>query len=96
MDEDEQRRIRNLPGQIYYGVNSDEALVLRLAGVPRTAAERLAQVLDIQVNTPLAEARNVLKRSGDREWSQAMGSIGPTYRRVWSIADPMNSSARRI
>ncbi|RVU44716.1 DEAD/DEAH box helicase [Lujinxingia sediminis] len=87
MDEVEQRRVRNLPGRVYYGVNSDEALVLRLAGVPRTAAEGLARVLDVKPDMPLTEARSAVQSSSDAEWSQAMGPIGPTYRRVWSILE---------
>ena len=31
---DEQRSLRNLPARVYYGVNSDEAVALRLLGVP--------------------------------------------------------------
>src|SRR5690606_796908 len=39
----EQRSLRNLPARVYYGVNSDEAVALRLLGVPRTAAPALAK-----------------------------------------------------
>ena len=42
---DEQRSLRNLPARVYYGVNSDEAVALRLLGVPRTAAPALAMGL---------------------------------------------------
>src|SRR5437899_7669825 len=38
----DQRALRNLPARAYYGVNSDEAVTLRVLGVPRTAAPRLA------------------------------------------------------
>ncbi len=38
MSADDQRTLRNLPARVYYGVNSDEAIALRLLGVPRTAA----------------------------------------------------------
>jgi len=42
LNADEQRMVRNLPSRVYYGVNSDAAIDLRLLGVPRKAAQPLA------------------------------------------------------
>ena len=84
---EEQRSLRNLPGRVYYGVNTDEALVLRLLGVPRRAAGPLAGALGVTATTPLGDARAALRSGGDRPWRQAMGDLGPTYRKVWSIIE---------
>src|SRR3970040_920565 len=48
MSAEDQRVLRNLPARVYYGVNSDEAVALRLLGVPRTAAGPLARTLPVR------------------------------------------------
>ena len=53
----EQQTLRNLPARVYYGVNSDEAIALRLLGVPRTAATPLATALRIGATEPLSGVR---------------------------------------
>ena len=42
LDDEARSRLSNLPSQVYYGVATDEAVSLRLLGVPRRAAPRLA------------------------------------------------------
>ena len=87
LTEAEQRSLRNLPGRVYYGVNTDEALSLRLAGVPRKAAEPLAKALGVTAETPLTEVRADLRTGGEEPWRRALGDLGPTYRKVWSIIE---------
>ncbi len=87
LDETEKRSLRNLPGKVYYGVNTDEALALRLVGVPRKAAEPLATALDVSSDTSIAEIRARLRTGGESPWRQALGGLGPTYRTVWSIIE---------
>ncbi len=84
---DEQRVIRNLPARVYYGVNSDEAVALRLLGVPRTAASALAIGLAVTVNEPLHQIRDRLRTADVSEWTKAMGERGVSYHRVWSIME---------
>ena len=87
LSETEQRSLRNLPGRVYYGVNSDEALALRLIGVPRRAAVPLARALGVSSEMPLTEVRTALRSGGEEAWRQALGDLGPTYRTVWSIME---------
>jgi hypothetical protein len=87
MSQDQQRIIRNLPARIYYGVNSDEAIALRLLGVPRTAAEPLAQSIGVNASTPLHQTRQRLRDTGIDAWTQAMGEKGASYHRVWTILE---------
>ena len=87
LDEAEKRSLRNLPGRVYYGVNTDEALALRLIGVPRRAAEPLARALGVSSEMPLTEVRTALRSGGEGPWQQALGELGPTYRTVWSIIE---------
>lgn len=92
LDEAEKRSLRNLPGRVYYGVNSDDALALRLIGVPRRAAEPLARALGVSSEMPLTEVRTALRSGGDGPWQQALGDLGPTYRTVWSIIEAEGES----
>lgn len=87
MPEDEQRTFRNLPARVYYGVNSDEAVALRLLGVPRTAATPLATTLDVAPNESLNVTRKKLRTSTVDTWRRALGKRGESYHRVWSIIE---------
>ena len=87
MSSDEQRSIRNLPARVYYGVNSDEAIALRLLGVPRAAAPALAASLGIKAEAPLHQIRSRLREADVGEWENAMGKRGASYRQVWSIIE---------
>jgi NAD(P)-dependent dehydrogenase (short-subunit alcohol dehydrogenase family) len=84
---DDQRALRNLPARVYYGVNSDEAVALRLLGVPRTAAAPLAQALGVERHEPLTEVRARLRAAGGDSWTAALGERGASYHRVWSIIE---------
>jgi len=87
MTEEERKTLRNLPARVYYGVNSDEALALRLLGVPRMAAAPLAQALGIRGSEPLNEIRARLRNSNIDTWQRALGERGKSYHRVWSIIE---------
>ena len=76
LDEAEKRSLRNLPGKVYYGVSTDEALALRLVGVPRTAAEPLAEALGVSSETSITELRSRLRSGGERPWRQALAARG--------------------
>ncbi|WP_428102958.1 DEAD/DEAH box helicase [Candidatus Rariloculus sp.] len=84
---DEQRSLRNLPARVYYGVNSDEAVALRLLGVPRTAAPALAMRLAVKTDEPLHQVRGRLRAADVSEWTTALGERGASYHRVWSIME---------
>lgn len=86
---EEQHRIRNIPGRVYYGVDTDEALVLRMAGVPRSAATKLATVLGTKSTTAALEVRRTLRTStsGLAPWKKALGHSGEAYRMVWAIGE---------
>ncbi|MXZ55893.1 MAG: DEAD/DEAH box helicase [Gammaproteobacteria bacterium] len=84
----EQRMLRNLPARIYYGVNSDEAVALRVLGIPRNAANPLASELRIDANQPLHLLRAQVRNAGEDAWKSALGEVrGRSYHRVWSIIE---------
>ncbi|MEW6228529.1 MAG: DEAD/DEAH box helicase [Bacillota bacterium] len=87
MKEEERKALRNLPARVYYGVNSDEALALRLLGVPRMAAAPLARALGISGSESLNEIRAKLRASNIDTWQTALGERGKSYHRIWSIIE---------
>ena len=84
---EEQRTIRNLPACVYYGVNSNEAVALRLLGVPRTAAAPLAKQIGVDAAEPLHEVRAKVRSAGVEKWESALGQKGVSYHHVWSIIE---------
>jgi hypothetical protein len=82
-----QRNLRNLPAWVYYGVNSNEAIALRLLGVPRSAAQPLATSLGVTADEPLHVVRGRLRASNAAVWADALGARAEAYRRVWSIIE---------
>ena len=84
LSEEQFRSASNLPSRIYYGVNSDEAVTLRLLGVPRTAATRLSGNMGNLLGEPLATVRGRLRNMDENSWGQALGvREGRVYRGVW-------------
>ena len=93
MDEDEMQKLGNLPSCVYYGVNDDNAIALRLLGVPRSAAVKLAgSIGDDIFEQPLPSVRNHLHEMDETSWQQALGKHkGKTYREVWRVLEGLNT-----
>lgn len=87
LSDDERTRLANLPSQVFYGVAGDEAIVLRLLGVPRRAATPLARLLNFDATASLPTIRLRLAALTERDWQQALGTVGSTYRKAWRIMD---------
>lgn len=89
----EQLRLKNLPAMIYYGVNSDEAILMRMNNVPRSIATGLGSKLkdeykDIYRVSPI-QAYNWLNDLPDKEWDSVVPPRkkldGSEYKRIWRI-----------
>ena len=93
MEEDEMEKIVNLPSCVYYGVNDDNAIALRLLGVPRTAAVSLADSMDDDIfEEPLPGVRKRLSGMDEMSWQRALGrKEGKTYREVWRVLEGLNT-----
>lgn len=87
MSSEDQRTFRNLPSRIFYGVNSDAAIDLRLMGVPRNAAERLSVYLGSRSARGLSSTRGALANLTTNDWRSALGPAGTTYHRAWRIIE---------
>jgi hypothetical protein len=89
LGDDERGQLANLPSQVFYGVSTDEAVSLRLLGVPRRAAPRLAQALGLKSGDSLPSVRQRLTGLSEQEWNTALGTTGSVYRKAWRIMDGM-------
>lgn len=87
LSEDELKQLNNLPSRVYYGVNNDNAISLRLLGVPRTAALPLVSHLGDEIKEPLPKIRKKLYELKTCDWIDALGDSGHVYQRVWQIME---------
>lgn len=88
LEEEQFRTLSNLPSRVYYGVNDDASIALRLLGVPRTAAPKIAEAMGSVFKEPLTNIRTHLRNMGEAHWRQALGqSEGHVYRQVWRVLE---------
>nr|VFJ57567.1 MAG: Replicative superfamily II helicase [Candidatus Kentron sp. DK] len=94
MTEVERRRINVLPAMIYHGVRTEEAVLMRMNSVPRSAAEALGSLYRETIGNPesgysVGEARSFLKNMGSGDWDRARPVDAPLssdgYRRIWNV-----------
>lgn len=89
--EEEWQLLNNLASRVYYGVSDENAIALRLLGIPRMAAEPLASQMRANSHRPLAEIRSALRSSDAAFWTEALGSDkGQVYRRVWRVLEGLD------
>ena len=90
----ERRRINALPALIYHGVRSEDAVLMRMNAVPRSAAEALGEVYrdfsgDDDSRFSVGRARDFLKELSSAEWDRARPAdaalSGVGYKRVWEV-----------
>lgn len=78
----ERRRINALPAMIYHGVNSEEAVLMRMNSAPRSVAERLGNLYRETVGEgdgrySVGQVREFLRGLGEREWHRARPQDAP-------------------
>ena len=84
---DEQRSLRNLPARVYYGVNSDEAVALRLLGGAQDSSAGARDGSCGQCRRAASQSSQTLRAADVSEWTNAMGERGASYHRVWAIME---------
>jgi len=87
INDEDYKLLRNLPSWVFYGVNSDRAIIMRLLGVPRLAADSIANECYFSDETPLCQIRSQLKKLHDYNWQNALGDNGLLYKKVWDILE---------
>ncbi len=86
-DDESFKKLSNLPSRVFYGVNSDAAIALRLLGLPRSAATPIAEHLSDHLHESLPKIRGKLADLDEKDWTKAMGKTGTTYRKVWRVLE---------
>lgn len=90
MSDEQKRRIANLPAMVYYGVDSEEAILMRMHGVPRSISEQLG--IEYQKQTPhqdiyTAGSYDVIRwldKLPDDMWQPKSRTIsGADYKNIW-------------
>ena len=78
---------RDIPSYVFYGVDSRQAVALRLFGVPRNAALGLARTHGKGRGTE--DLRQFLANSSQSDWIDALGQVGHSYFNVWRLVEPV-------
>ena len=91
LSETERRQLNVIPAMLYHGVNSEQAVVMRMNSVPRSIAESLGNMYAKTVETngvvSATSARTFLKSLSESDWNAARpvnGTMtGSDYQAVW-------------
>ena len=102
VSEDEKTRMRNLPAMIYYGVNSDEAILMRMNNVPRSIADSIGKLyLKEHESETLYESRSSdvikwLDGMNVEKWNSVIPKNkeikGSDYRQIWRQISEIDNS----
>lgn len=93
LSEEEKRKINNIPAMIYYGVDSDEAVLMRMNSIPRKISRQFAKEYlmvnkDINKSTP-SDAYCWISSLDKKDWEKIIGerytASGADYKRIWDI-----------
>ncbi len=97
LSEPEKRQINLIPAMIYHGVKTEEGVLMRMNGVPRTIAEQVGRELKTATGgKPVAvhEARKFLVDMDQDVWNRARPEHsfmqGSEYKQVWEIISGEN------
>ncbi len=91
LGDDEKRKLNLLPAFLYHGVDSEDAVLMRMNQVPRSIAKSLGEAMRQEVgptkSLSISEARQFVKSLSEDEWQRVRppqsGLSGSQYRRVW-------------
>jgi len=93
LSEIEKRKIANLPAYLYYGVNTDEGVLMRKNNVPRSIANRMGRLfkeynnIDNVFEISSSEVTRWLENQDTSLWDRAIpaGSnlSGEEYKKIW-------------
>jgi hypothetical protein len=94
LSESERRRINALPAMIYHGVQSEEAVLMRMNSVPRSVAEKLGEEFSTSADTEAEKvstqaARQFLRNLDSSDWGRARPHetplSGADYKMIWEL-----------
>lgn len=91
MSEEDKRKMQNIPSMVCYGVNTDEAILMRSNNVPRSIAIKLGEIFKSQNNDIYSlnslEVNKWLEQLTDEQWNSAIPRgveiTGSDYKKIW-------------
>lgn len=85
----ERRQLKNLPSMIYYGVNSEEAVLLRKESIPRTIANNFGNSLKNEFgdNALTKNSTEIIKWLSEKDWGKIVPTnkklSGDEFKKIW-------------
>lgn len=90
LTEDEKKKLVNMPAMIYYGVNSDEAILMRLNNIPRSISTKMGKLFKSENDLYKSKSTEViewLKKLDDTKWNNIVPKnknlSGQEYKKIW-------------
>lgn len=89
-DEAVPEQSRYIPSMVYFGVKSEAAIWLRMAGVPRLVAPKLGSLWQSEVGTvptSLSSVRDWVSSLDDGAWGSVLAGVqisAPSMREIWN------------
>lgn len=90
----EKRQIDLLPAMIYHGVKTEEGVLMRMNGVPRSIAERMGKQFkalapDAEQGSSIVQIREFLSSADMATWNRVRkpgaALSGAEYKRIWGL-----------
>lgn len=91
LSEENAKRLKNIPAMIYYGVRTDEAIMMRMNNVPRSLAHQLGELykgetVDIYHSKPV-DIKEWLNNLNEKTWGETIPAgkniSGEDYKKIW-------------
>ena len=87
----EQRQLSNLSSMIFYGVDSDEAILMRLNSIPRSLSKKMGTIYKTDVptyqNSTPADVMTWIQTLDERRWNSVVPEnsrlSGNEYKQIW-------------
>lgn len=90
LNEEDVKRLKNIPAMIYYGVNTEEAIVMRMNNVPRSIAQQLGELYKKEVGDIYCSPGNTtewLEDLDEETWEEMVPKgkdiSGENYKEIW-------------
>ncbi len=94
LSDQQKRHINLLPAMIYHGVKSEEGVMMRMNGVPRSIAEKMGEhyrsvQTTVQGTSGVQKVRQFLSTADISFWNRARNATsamsGEDYKKVWKV-----------
>ena len=93
MSEEEKQRFANIPAMVYYGVDTNEAILMRLNSVPRSISKKIGEMYKNErpdfYNVGSRDVTHWLQELVPEDWGKAVPKdsslLGGEYKQIWAL-----------